>query len=70
MHDLGRKGPAALQALLAATHGNRPAMDAFARMNAGTISPAAFFAPENVEAILAAAKDRPASTPTARAASG
>ena len=45
-----------LQQLLAATHGNEPAMDAFAQMNAGTISPADFFAPENVAAITAAAK--------------
>lgn len=44
-----------LQQLLAAVHGNGQAMDAFARMNAGTISPAEFFAPGNVEAILAAA---------------
>jgi 2-polyprenyl-6-methoxyphenol hydroxylase-like FAD-dependent oxidoreductase len=47
--------PPELQQLLAAVHGNQEAMDAFARMNAGTISPAAFFAPENVEAITAAA---------------
>ena len=45
-----------LQQLLAATHGTEPAMDAFAQMNAGTISPADFFAPENVAAITAAAK--------------
>jgi hypothetical protein len=30
-------------------------MDDFARMNAGTLSPAVFFAPENVNAITAAA---------------
>jgi 2-polyprenyl-6-methoxyphenol hydroxylase-like FAD-dependent oxidoreductase len=47
--------PPELQQLLAAAHGNQQAMDAFARMNAGTISPAEFFTPENVEAILAAA---------------
>jgi 2-polyprenyl-6-methoxyphenol hydroxylase-like FAD-dependent oxidoreductase len=47
--------PPELQQLLAAAHGNRDAMDGFARMNAGTISPAEFFAPENVDAILAAA---------------
>jgi len=29
-------------------------MDEFARMNAGTVSPAEFFAPENVKAITAA----------------
>ncbi|NGO54844.1 NAD(P)/FAD-dependent oxidoreductase [Allomesorhizobium camelthorni] len=47
--------PPELQQLLAAVHGNQKAMDDFARMNAGTISPAAFFAPENVNAIMAAA---------------
>jgi hypothetical protein len=30
-------------------------MDDFARVNAGTISPASFFAPENVTAIMQAA---------------
>jgi 2-polyprenyl-6-methoxyphenol hydroxylase-like FAD-dependent oxidoreductase len=45
--------PPDLQRLLGAVHGNRKAMDAFARMNAGTMSPAEFFAPEHVEAILA-----------------
>jgi flavin-dependent dehydrogenase len=44
--------PPELQELLGAVHGNREAMDAFARTNAGTMSPAAFFAPEHVEAIL------------------
>jgi 2-polyprenyl-6-methoxyphenol hydroxylase-like FAD-dependent oxidoreductase len=44
--------PPDLQRLLAATHGNQEAMDAFARINAGTMSPEAFFAPENVEVIL------------------
>ncbi len=38
----------ATQKLLAATHGNREALDGFVRMNAGTTSPAEFFAPENV----------------------
>jgi flavin-dependent dehydrogenase len=47
--------PPEMQQLLAAVHGNRKAMDDFARMNAGTISPAEFFAPENVNAIIAAA---------------
>lgn len=47
--------PPEMQPLFGAVHGNRRAMDDFARMNAGTISPAAFFAPENVNAILAAA---------------
>jgi flavin-dependent dehydrogenase len=48
--------PPEMQQLLAAVHGNRKAMDDFARMNAGTISPAEFFAPENVNAIAAAAQ--------------
>lgn len=38
--------------LFAAIHRSREASDDFARMNAGTISPATFFAPENVERIL------------------
>jgi hypothetical protein len=44
-----------MQRLFAAIHGNRKAMDDFARMNAGTISPAEFFAPENVKTMTAAA---------------
>jgi 2-polyprenyl-6-methoxyphenol hydroxylase-like FAD-dependent oxidoreductase len=47
--------PPEMQQLLAAVHGNQKAMDDFARVNAGTISPAEFFAPENVRAIAAAA---------------
>jgi 2-polyprenyl-6-methoxyphenol hydroxylase-like FAD-dependent oxidoreductase len=47
--------PPELQQLLGAIHGNSQAMDDFARMNAGTISPAEFFAPENVSAMTAAA---------------
>jgi 2-polyprenyl-6-methoxyphenol hydroxylase-like FAD-dependent oxidoreductase len=47
--------PPETQQLFAAVHGNQQAMDAFVRMNAGTISPAEFFAPENVNAITAAA---------------
>jgi hypothetical protein len=43
--------PPEMQQLLAAVHGNQKAMDDFARMNAGTISPAEFFAPENVKAM-------------------
>ena len=46
--------PPQLQALLAAMPGNTAAMNGFARMNAGTISPAEFFAPANVAAIMAA----------------
>jgi flavin-dependent dehydrogenase len=47
--------PPDMQQIFAAVHGNQEAMDDFARMNAGTISPAEFFAPENVKAITAAA---------------
>ena len=46
------------QRLFAAIHGNREAMDAFVRMNAGTTSPADFFAPENVRAIMDSADAR------------
>jgi hypothetical protein len=45
-----------LQQLLAAICGNQPLMDAFTQTYAGTISPAEFFAPENVGAIIAAAR--------------
>ena len=47
--------PPQMQLLFAAVHRDQSAMDAFVRMNAGTISPAEFFAPENVTAIMAAA---------------
>jgi flavin-dependent dehydrogenase len=47
--------PPELQRILEAVHGNQAAMDGFARMNAGTISPTEFFAPDSVEAIFAAA---------------
>jgi len=47
--------PPEMQQLFAAIHGNQEAMDGFARTNAGTTSPAEFFAPENVAAIMAAA---------------
>jgi 2-polyprenyl-6-methoxyphenol hydroxylase-like FAD-dependent oxidoreductase len=50
--------PPELQQLLRAVHGNQAAMDEFARLNAGTISPTEFFTPENVEAIFAAAGSR------------
>jgi 2-polyprenyl-6-methoxyphenol hydroxylase-like FAD-dependent oxidoreductase len=48
--------PPQMQQLFAAIAGNQQAMDGFAQMNAGTISPAAFFAPENVQAILTGAQ--------------
>jgi 2-polyprenyl-6-methoxyphenol hydroxylase-like FAD-dependent oxidoreductase len=44
--------PPQLQLLLRAVYGNQDAMDQFARVNAGTTSPAEFFAPENVSAIV------------------
>jgi 2-polyprenyl-6-methoxyphenol hydroxylase-like FAD-dependent oxidoreductase len=47
--------PPEMQQLFSAIHGKQNAMDGFARMNAGTISPADFFAPDNVNAITAAA---------------
>jgi 2-polyprenyl-6-methoxyphenol hydroxylase-like FAD-dependent oxidoreductase len=47
--------PPEMQQIFAAVHGNQAAMDDFVRMNAGTISPAEFFAPDNVKAITAAA---------------
>lgn len=47
--------PPELQQLLAAIHGNRKAMDGFAAMNAGTISPTEFFAPENIKAMTTVA---------------
>jgi 2-polyprenyl-6-methoxyphenol hydroxylase-like FAD-dependent oxidoreductase len=50
--------PPELQQLFGAIQGNQRAMDQFAQMNAGTISPAQFFAPENVGAIMAAAAKR------------
>jgi 2-polyprenyl-6-methoxyphenol hydroxylase-like FAD-dependent oxidoreductase len=50
--------PPELQQLLRAVHGNQAAMDGFTRLNAGTISPTEFFAPENTDAIFAAAVSR------------
>ena len=44
--------PPELQHLLGAIHGNQAAMDAFTRMNAGTMSPAEFFAPGYVQSLL------------------
>ena len=50
--------PPEMQQLLGAVHGNRRAMNGFARLNAGTISPTELFAPDNVDAIFAAADSR------------
>jgi 2-polyprenyl-6-methoxyphenol hydroxylase-like FAD-dependent oxidoreductase len=44
--------PPEMMRLFRAIASNQAAMDDFARMNAGTISPAEFFAPANVEAML------------------
>ncbi len=47
--------PVEVQRLLGAVAGNREAMDAFASVYAGTLSPAGFFDPDHVERILRAA---------------
>jgi len=47
--------PPEMSELFQAVHGNREAMDRFAQMNAGTIRPAEFFAPESVAEIMSAA---------------
>jgi flavin-dependent dehydrogenase len=47
--------PPELQQILQAVHGNQPAMDAFARVNAGVTSPAEFFSDENIGRIFASA---------------
>lgn len=46
--------PPEMQQLLASIHGKRKAMDAFMRTCAGTMSPAEFFAPGTISALLAA----------------
>ncbi|MEO8276235.1 MAG: NAD(P)/FAD-dependent oxidoreductase [Thermoanaerobaculia bacterium] len=48
--------PLAVQLIFGALPGNQNASDAFVRMNAGTISPAEFFAPDHVGRILASAQ--------------
>ena len=50
--------PPEMQQLFGAIHGNRAAMDGFVQMNAGTISPAQFLSPSNIEAIMSAAQQR------------
>lgn len=52
--------PPDLQQLLGAVHGNRDAMDGFARVNAGVTSPAEYFSDENIGRILATAGTRQA----------
>jgi 2-polyprenyl-6-methoxyphenol hydroxylase-like FAD-dependent oxidoreductase len=46
--------PPQLQEVFGAVHGNQQAMDGFVQMNAGTISPAEFFSPENIGRIMSA----------------
>lgn len=53
--------PPEVRQLFRAVSGNRRAMDRFAQMNAGTISPAEFFSPESVRSMLATAQ--PAASP-------
>jgi 2-polyprenyl-6-methoxyphenol hydroxylase-like FAD-dependent oxidoreductase len=50
--------PPEMQQLFAAIHGNQPAMEAFVRMNAGTMSPAEFFSPAHVAMMMAAGEFR------------
>jgi flavin-dependent dehydrogenase len=45
--------PLQLMQLLGAIKGNQSAMDGFARMNAGTVSPAEFLSPESIGALMA-----------------
>jgi 2-polyprenyl-6-methoxyphenol hydroxylase-like FAD-dependent oxidoreductase len=47
--------PPEMQQLLGAIHGKQAAMDGFVRVYAGSESPARYFSPENVEAMLAPA---------------
>ncbi len=47
--------PMEMQQLLGAVHGNRDAMDDFASITAGTVSPAEFFDPQNIGRIMGAA---------------
>jgi 2-polyprenyl-6-methoxyphenol hydroxylase-like FAD-dependent oxidoreductase len=47
--------PPEIQQLFGAIAGRQPAMDRFVQMNAGTISPAEFFAPDHVRSMLSAA---------------
>ena len=44
--------PPDMLTLFAALPGNQAAVDSFVRMNAGTISPAQFFSPANVQSIM------------------
>jgi hypothetical protein len=44
--------PQEMQQLFGAIHGNQEAMNRFVQMNAGTISPADFFSPASVAAMM------------------
>lgn len=50
--------PPEMLQLFRAMQGNQEAMDGFAQMSAGTISPAVFLSPQNIGAIMAAARSR------------
>ena len=50
--------PPEMQQLLGAVHGNQEAMDDFVSVNAATLSPAEFFAPDNIGRIMGAAASR------------
>jgi 2-polyprenyl-6-methoxyphenol hydroxylase-like FAD-dependent oxidoreductase len=50
--------PPELQHLFAAMSGNEKAMNRFAQMNAGTISPAEFMSPESIGEIMAASRKK------------
>jgi flavin-dependent dehydrogenase len=50
--------PPEMLQLLGAVHGNSAAMNAFVSMIAGTMSPAEFFAPDHIGAIMATAQER------------
>jgi hypothetical protein len=52
--DAQKGPPPDMQQLFGAIHGNQKAMDGFVQVNAGTISPAQFFSPENIGVIMAA----------------
>jgi hypothetical protein len=55
--------PPEMQQLMGAIAGNQEATDAFMRVNAGTMPPGEFFAPENIGRIMASrdrVPDRPA----------
>jgi flavin-dependent dehydrogenase len=47
--------PVEMQQLLGAMHGNQDAMDAFASITAGTVSPVEFFDPEHIGRLMSAA---------------